>query len=662
MKKIVFFGISFIFIFSLLFPQTSYASDIDGHWAKYDIEELVNRNIMGGYGEGIYLPNNNVTRAEFTKLILASLNISTKNYDSPFKDVKKDDWYYSSVVTAAKLGLVAGTSPTTFSPNKAITRQDIAVMITRALDMKNIKSIESSELFLDEKTISPYAKPSVKQLQYLGIVAGKIKGPNNKFYFKPLQNSTRAEAAVMLVRMIKAIEQPNKIIRNVTYDYDFTQMVNKQMALSSRPQTDYKGPWYDASQAMVAYYTNSNNFSTDESDIYQFLVLSGSSGITSQKLNEQILIDKGILKGTANAFIRASKAYNVNDIYLISHALLETGNGTSKLATGIEVGLGKDKKPVMVTDKNRKELTAIKKTYNMFGIGAYDHCPNECGSIRAYESGWFTVDEAIFGGAKFINNGYIGAGQDTIYKMRWNPDKPASHQYATDVGWATKQTIRIKKMFEIMSNSNGHPLVFEVPKFKNQPKLTALPTGEARFNVDKKFAGEKASIKINTSTQLQVRSGPHLSFNVVGNELKENDEVTIIGHNTGWYKVRTNTNDGWLPADHLELEKDKKNSLDQASLKDTLLSDDGNNDSLSIATLDINEYYADLAAVTFDDTPMYNEPSIGSTVITELNSGTEIIIVDEQDEWVKIYMTDVNTDTVQTGWILKEYIVRNFSK
>jgi len=206
MKKAITFSISFIFMFSLFFPQTSYASDIDGHWAEGYIQELGNRNIMGGYGEGVYLPNKNITRGEFTTLILRSLNISTQNYTSPFKDVNKGDWYYSDVVTAAQSGLVSGTTATTFSPEKAITRQDIAAIIKRALERKNIKSIESIDSFLDEQKISPYAKPSVKHLQYLEIVSGKVKGPNDKYYFKPLDNATRAEAAVMLVRMLQAIE------------------------------------------------------------------------------------------------------------------------------------------------------------------------------------------------------------------------------------------------------------------------------------------------------------------------------------------------------------------------------------------------------------------------------------------------------------------------
>ena len=74
-------------------------------------------------------------------------------------------------------------------------------------------------------------------------------------------------------------------------------------------------------------------------------------------------------------------------MYLVSHALLETGNGTSDLATGISVN--------------------GKTVYNMFGIHAYDSDANYYGSQYAYNQGWFSVDEAIKGGAEFISGLYI---------------------------------------------------------------------------------------------------------------------------------------------------------------------------------------------------------------------------------------------------------------
>ena len=76
----------------------------------------------------------------------------------------------------------------------------------------------------------------------------------------------------------------------------------------------------------------------------------------------------------------------------------------------------------------------------MYGIGAVDTCPIDCGAKYAFDKGWFTPDDAIIGGAAFINN-YIDRGQDTLYKMRWNPISPGHPQYATDVAWATSKLL-----------------------------------------------------------------------------------------------------------------------------------------------------------------------------------------------------------------------------
>ncbi len=213
----------------------------------------------------------------------------------------------------------------------------------------------------------------------------------------------------------------------------------------------YNRTWVNASPEDVSYYVNPTNFGQDTASYFQFLVLSQSAGLSVNEVNDKILRGKGMLDGKAKAFIDGGSAYNINEIYLLAHALLETGNGTSELAKGIlvsEVG-GKPVEPKLV--------------YNMYGIGAVDVCPKKCGSEYAYKAGWFTPEAAIIGGADFIAKGYINNGQDTLYKMRWNPANPGSHQYATDMGWAYKQVNRIKSLYDLL---DSYTLIFDVPKYK----------------------------------------------------------------------------------------------------------------------------------------------------------------------------------------------------
>ena len=216
----------------------------------------------------------------------------------------------------------------------------------------------------------------------------------------------------------------------------------------------------------MIYYLDPKNFVDDPKQQFQFLDLSRLSGASVSLLNS-FLKGKGILEGKGQAFVDAGNLYGVNEVYLLSHALLETGHGTSQLANGVKVGLNKNDKPELVTSKNEKSLTKIKTVYNMYGIGAYDKCALECGAERAYEEGWFTPYDAIVGGARFIGNNYIQAGQNTLYKMRWNPAAmekgDATHQYATDIGWAYKQVGRIYDLYQEIGIKTYY---LEIPVYK----------------------------------------------------------------------------------------------------------------------------------------------------------------------------------------------------
>lgn len=191
------------------------------------------------------------------------------------------------------------------------------------------------------------------------------------------------------------------------------------------------------------------------SSMFQFLLLSGSAGSTAADL-DKILAGKGILNGTGAHFMQASRDNNINEIFLVSLALHETGNGTSTLANGSD----------FPDQDNLFPGQGTVKVYNMFGIGAYDSNPNYYGALRAYQERWFTPEAAILGGAKFASASYVNHPsyfQNTLYKMRWNPNAPGTHQYATDMGWAAKQVSRIKSLYDMLE---GYTLVFDIPRYQ----------------------------------------------------------------------------------------------------------------------------------------------------------------------------------------------------
>ncbi|MBM7690858.1 beta-N-acetylglucosaminidase [Peribacillus deserti] len=243
-------------------------------------------------------------------------------------------------------------------------------------------------------------------------------------------------------------------------------------------EISYSTTWKKANPLDVKYYIDPNSFKSDSQTFYQFLKLSGSAGTNAYEVNDRILTSEkaGVLSGKAQVYKKASQDYNINEVYLISHSLLETGNGKSQLSSGVKVRYSVDENGQRIYKDGKPQVSVVKDlgtydavVYNMYGIGAYDDCALECGAQRAFDEGWFTVDAAIIGGAKFVAENYVSKGQDTLYKMRWNPaalmvtaDAKPTHQYATDIGWASKQTTRF---YELYSTLESYSAIYDVPEY-----------------------------------------------------------------------------------------------------------------------------------------------------------------------------------------------------
>ncbi|MCR2821417.1 peptidoglycan-binding protein [Lederbergia panacisoli] len=221
--------------------------------------------------------------------------------------------------------------------------------------------------------------------------------------------------------------------------------------------------WRNAKSSDVLPYLNPDN-----NDKYQHLLLSSTAGLSAADL-KVVLNDKGILKGTESSYIKASKEHNVNEIYLVAHSLLETGNGTSTLAKGVYVDKNgntiRDSKGNLILDEKKVPKDAV-KVYNMFGIAAVDSNATNGGAKYAFLKSWTTPEKAISGGAEWISTNYVNHPtykQNTLYKMRWNPNNPGTHQYATDIGWAVKQLARIKNLYDQLPNAK---LSYDITKYK----------------------------------------------------------------------------------------------------------------------------------------------------------------------------------------------------
>ncbi|RRJ64739.1 hypothetical protein EHV15_18765 [Paenibacillus oralis] len=180
-------------------------SDVRGHWAQTDVEMLANKLVLTGSFDGRFTPDGQVTRAEFSAMLVRSLGLREKTGQSAFNDVPAGGaWYAGTVEAAVAAGLINGYPDGSFKPNAPITREQMAVMIARAADFAG-KLPEahtlSLERFSDHSGIAGWAQDPVKQL----LAAGIIEGANNNA-FAPDELATRAQSAVLLKRMLEYLE------------------------------------------------------------------------------------------------------------------------------------------------------------------------------------------------------------------------------------------------------------------------------------------------------------------------------------------------------------------------------------------------------------------------------------------------------------------------
>jgi len=181
--------------------------DIVGHWAENDIKSMAAGLMVKGMGDGKFIPSGEITRAEFAAFLMRALGMEEKTTNAGFSDVSPDAWYAGVVASTVEAGLVSGYPDSKFNPNGKISRQEMAVMITRALDMLGYNPpLNDGTLanpvddFTDSITIDDWAEESIAVVVRAGVMKG-MSGDS----FSPDSNATRAQGAVVIKRMMDKI-------------------------------------------------------------------------------------------------------------------------------------------------------------------------------------------------------------------------------------------------------------------------------------------------------------------------------------------------------------------------------------------------------------------------------------------------------------------------
>ena len=213
------------------------------HYEFHVFEELSRTGIIKGNDKGEALPFDNITRAEATAMLLRFLGlneIAMQGTVRVFDDVTSDDWYYREVLSAYHYGLVKGDSATVFSPERSISREEIVVMASRAIELAGLGYPDSSNTnFTDTEEISDWAQEAYKMLgNYVPSDYDDTDMENPVRVLNPKKMATRYDVANLLYNIETCFQvYPSVIAEQFGFDkempivdgststYPFTQAV-----------------------------------------------------------------------------------------------------------------------------------------------------------------------------------------------------------------------------------------------------------------------------------------------------------------------------------------------------------------------------------------------------------------------------------------------------
>jgi uncharacterized repeat protein (TIGR02543 family) len=181
-------------------------ADVAKHWAKEAVNSMGSRMIIEGAGNGLFNPDQDITRAEFAAILVRGLGLKPTGGVVPFSDVKAQDWFSSAISTAYGYGLVAGFEDGSFRPNDHVTREQAMVMMAKAMRITGLKNKTSGvetvlEQYVDVNEMSSWAREGVIDCFGTDLVSGR-----NSDMLAPKANMTRAEVASIVQRLLKKSE------------------------------------------------------------------------------------------------------------------------------------------------------------------------------------------------------------------------------------------------------------------------------------------------------------------------------------------------------------------------------------------------------------------------------------------------------------------------
>ena len=177
-------------------------------WSNPGIQYCVENGLMSGTGGDQFAPSIATTRAQIVQILYNLEGEPKVSGTTPFTDLT-NDWYQDAVLWAYQTGVVAGTSATTFEPDRPVTREQIAVIImeyvTRVLKLERTWTPADLSIFPDADSVSDWAKDAMADAVALGLISGASNG--GQTLLEPQGSATREQVATILMEFCKNVKK-----------------------------------------------------------------------------------------------------------------------------------------------------------------------------------------------------------------------------------------------------------------------------------------------------------------------------------------------------------------------------------------------------------------------------------------------------------------------
>ncbi len=188
---------------------TEMFTDVTKNWAYPGIQYCVTHGIMGGMGDGTFAPTGTTTRAQIVQILYNLEGTPAVSGTTPFTDLTAN-WYKPAILWAYQNNVVAGTSPTTFDPERPVTREQIAVILTQymfhVLKMERTWTPADLSTFPDGAQVSSWAKEAMQDAVALGLINGS-KASDGKVYLDPQGSAARQQVATILMNFCQNVKK-----------------------------------------------------------------------------------------------------------------------------------------------------------------------------------------------------------------------------------------------------------------------------------------------------------------------------------------------------------------------------------------------------------------------------------------------------------------------